>query len=107
VHTNELLVLLGSDLYAERSAVQTLGIIERRRDLLAEKIAGKGHTTPHPPRPAGVKHSNFQHLNSAAYPVQVLRICLIVGSERAIVLICLSLTLFGGFVARACVCVRM
>ena len=29
IHTNELTVLLGSDLYAERSASQTLEIIER------------------------------------------------------------------------------
>ena len=40
IHTNELLVLLGSDLYAERSATQTLDIIERRRDMLREKIQG-------------------------------------------------------------------
>ena len=38
--TNELLVLLGNDLYAERSATQTLDIIERRRDVLREKIQG-------------------------------------------------------------------
>lgn len=42
IHTNELLVLLGSDLYAERSATQTLDIIERRRDMLREKIQGAG-----------------------------------------------------------------
>lgn len=40
VHTNELTVLLGSDLYAERSASQTLEIIGRRREMLAEKIEG-------------------------------------------------------------------
>ena len=40
IHTNEFLVLLGSDLYAERSATQTLDIIERRRDMLREKIQG-------------------------------------------------------------------
>ena len=40
VHTNELLVLLGSDLYAERSAAQTLDLIARRRDTLREKIGG-------------------------------------------------------------------
>ena len=40
VHTNELLVLLGSDLYAERSASQTLDILERRREMLREKIEG-------------------------------------------------------------------
>ena len=42
IHTNELLVLLGGDLYAERSATQTLDIIERRRDMLREKIQGAG-----------------------------------------------------------------
>ena len=40
VHTNELLVLLGADVYAERSATQTLDIIARRRALLADKIRG-------------------------------------------------------------------
>ena len=40
IHTNELTVLLGSDLYAERSASQTLEIIERRREMLREKIRG-------------------------------------------------------------------
>ena len=40
IHTNELTVLLGSDLYAERSASQTLEIIERRREMLREKISG-------------------------------------------------------------------
>lgn len=39
IHTNELTVLLGGDLYAERSAEQTLGIVERRRESLREKIA--------------------------------------------------------------------
>jgi unconventional prefoldin RPB5 interactor 1 len=38
IHTNELTVLLGSDLYTERSASQTLEIIGRRRDMLREKI---------------------------------------------------------------------
>ena len=40
IHTNELTILLGSDLYAERSASQTLEIIERRREMLREKISG-------------------------------------------------------------------
>jgi unconventional prefoldin RPB5 interactor 1 len=30
VHTNELLVLLGENYFARRTATQTLGIIERR-----------------------------------------------------------------------------
>ena len=47
IHTNELTVLLGGDLYAERSAEQTLGIVERRRESLREKIAvAAGGWTP-------------------------------------------------------------
>ncbi|KAI8887435.1 hypothetical protein K501DRAFT_330480 [Backusella circina FSU 941] len=38
IHTNEILVLLGDQYYAERSAKQALGILERRREVVVENL---------------------------------------------------------------------
>eukprot|EP00761_Pharyngomonas_kirbyi_P001507 gb/GECH01001511.1/.p1 GENE.gb/GECH01001511.1/~~gb/GECH01001511.1/.p1 ORF type:complete len:348 (+),score=142.12 gb/GECH01001511.1/:1-1044(+) len=38
IHTNELLVLLGDNYFAKRSAYQTEGILTRREDLMKERI---------------------------------------------------------------------
>jgi prefoldin subunit 5 len=37
VHTNEILVLLGDQYYAERSAKEALGILQRRREGTTKK----------------------------------------------------------------------
>ncbi|KAF7724552.1 uri1, prefoldin-like chaperone [Apophysomyces ossiformis] len=39
IHTNEILVLLGDNYYAERSAKQAIGIVERRDELVKENLA--------------------------------------------------------------------
>ncbi|KAL2613704.1 hypothetical protein R1flu_025396 [Riccia fluitans] len=39
IHTNEFLVLLGEGYWSERSAKQTVGILERRNEFLQNKIA--------------------------------------------------------------------